>query len=250
MPRRPKKKSKGNIHGSRKSKKKQFWDQEYSEHAHLRISDAPSSDMLKYFRYCERTDEFYLPTEYDSVVDIGCGNGRNILYVAENYGARGVGYDYSEEAIEQCQEKAQAKNLLVEFMVRDVSESIPVEDSSQKLVLDLMVTHVLKKEQRQFLLKEVHRVLEDDGFYLFKTFLRDDDLGAQELIKKHPGTEEGSYIHPKMGIEEHVFWEDEVMSDLEQYFQIQRVYKSHRHRDREGRAAKRRSIILYAQKRA
>lgn len=243
-----------NFKNNRKNQKhslkkgKEFWDDEYSNKDHLKISDNPSSDMIKFYRWLGRTDDYYLPYKGGSVLDIGCGNGRNIISTCKEFGCKGVGYDISSEAIEQCKLKAEEEGLDIAFHVQNASESIPLEDNSQKVVLDMMVSHVLKNEERKNLIKEVHRVLEDQGFLFLKTFLLDGDLNAKKLLKNHPGQEEGSYIHPKIGIEEHVYTHQQLEEDYEPYFDILKVYKSHKHLDKHGRANKRRSIMMYLQK--
>ena len=80
-----------------------------------------------------------------------------------------------------------------------------------------------------------------------KTFLREEDKNAEELLREYPAGEPGSYIHPKIGVPEHVFWENEIITELDPYFTVHKVLKSHRHLSH-GRAFKRRSISIYAQK--
>lgn len=227
---------------------KEFWDDEYADAAHLAISDEPSSDLKKYFRWMERTMPEYLPARGTSVVDVGCGNGRNLIYTCKTFGATGIGYDISEEAIVQCENKAHQEGVDAEWIARSAAGDIPAEDESQRLVLDMMVSHVLKNADRQHLIREIDRVLEPGGFLFLKTFLLDEDLNARQLLRDHPGSEPGSYIHPRIGIEEHVFTQQQLEEDLAPYFEIHKIYKSHRHRDRHGRANKRRSIMIYAQK--
>ncbi len=240
---KPKNKKKHSL-----KKGKEFWNDEYSNKDHLKISDNPSSDMIKFYRWLDRYDPYFLPYKGGSVLDIGCGNGRNIISTCEEFGCSGVGYDISDEAVEQAVIKAEEKDLGIKFHTQNASEKIPLEDGSQKIVLDLMVSHVLKNSDKQNLIKEIHRVLEDQGFLFLKTFLLDGDLNAKKLLRDHPGEEEGSYIHPKIGIQEHVYTQNQLERDYEPYFEIHKVYKSHKHLDKHGRANKRRSIMMYLQK--
>ncbi len=225
-----------------------FWDREYDQHAHLLLSDTHSSDLEKFFRWLRRRDAYDLPTQGDCVLDIGCGNGRNVLYVCAQYACSGIGYDLSAQAIAQAKRKAIERQLDVQFYVHNINQPIPLKDESQKIVLDMMVSHVLTKENRRALLAEIKRVLVPGGFLFLKTFLRDGDLNAATLLQQYPGDEDGSYIHPHIGIQEHVFWQEEIEDDLAEFFTLHKVYKSHKHRDKKGRAHKRRSIVLYAQK--
>ena len=125
------------------------------------------------------------------------------------------------------------------------SESIPLPDESQTLVLDMMASHFLKSKERLALTKEIHRVLKPGGYFFYKTFLLDEDKHAARMILENPADEENTYIHPKIGVAEHVSTEKEINDLYADYFMIHKVSKSHRHR---GKFAKRRSISVYMQK--
>lgn len=235
-----------------KNKRKNFWEKEYKKGSsrmkpgqHLALSDEPSEDFLKFTRWLTRESGNTYLNAQASVLDLGCGNGRNLIHLAKTYRMRGVGYDTSREAIDQAKEKSREFNI--QYEVRSIAGEISLPDESQTLALDMMASHYLNKEERSALRKETARVLKADGWLFLKTFLREEDKNAEELLREHPAEEEGSYIHPKIGVPEHVFWEDEIVAELEPYFTIHKVLKSHRHLSH-GRAFKRRSISIYAQK--
>lgn len=223
-----------------------FWDHEYRRGDHLALSETESEDLVKFTRYLERESGRAQLNPLASVLDLGCGNGRNLVYLAETYGMRGIGYDSSGEAIRQAKELG--KNLPLAFEVRSIAEPLALEDATQTLVLDMMVSHYLNEAQRSELVSEIARVLKPGGWLFFKTFLLEEDLHAQRLLREHPAEEAGSYIHPEIGVPEHVFTEAEIENALAPHFSIHKTLKSHRHRAAAGHAAKRRSISVYAQK--
>ena len=236
----------------RQSTGKSFWDDEYGQNgraaSHLAISIQPSEDLEKFTRWMEREHGREYLNPICSVLDVGCGNGRNLIYLAKEYGMRGVGYDISDQAISLAKRQRDqgGQKLPLVLIARSVSEPLPLPDSSQTLVLDMMVSHFLNKEQRAKLLAEIARVLKPGGWFFLKTFLRDGDTHVERLIKEYPAPEDGSYIHPEIGVAEHVFSEEEIIDDLAPYFSIHKVTKSHRHKANTG--AKRRSMSIYAQK--
>ncbi|MBI5005297.1 MAG: class I SAM-dependent methyltransferase [Candidatus Lloydbacteria bacterium] len=193
----------------------------------------------------ERSDKSVHAAPDISVADLGTGNGRNLIYLAETFGMKGAGFDISREAIEQA--KIAGKDLPLEFFVRSIAEPIPLPDDSQDIVLDMMTSHFLNSPERTRLLSEIARILKPGGFLFFKTFLLDEDIHAARLLREYPAPESGSYIHPEIGKAEHVFTEDEIITLLSPYFTIRKITKSHRHKIK-GRAAKRRSISVYAEK--
>ena len=230
----------------RRHKSKKFWDREYEAKKHFTLSENPGEDLLKFLRWFEREYGHPLLNYKSSVLDLGCGNGRNLIYLAQTYGSHGIGIDSSAEAVKHA--RLVSKELPVKYFVLSIAHPLPIQDASQTLVLDMMTSHSLKKEDREHLRKESARVLKYDGWLFLKTFLRDEDRHAERLLKEYPANEEGSYIHPQIGLAEHVFKGDELSKELEAFFAIQKIKKSHGHLSR-GHARKRRSMSVYAKKR-
>ncbi|MBU6390265.1 methyltransferase domain-containing protein [Patescibacteria group bacterium] len=222
-----------------KKNARHFWDKEYKTGSHLTLSDAPSEDLVKFTRWLIRQSgrEFLNPTV--SVLDLGCGNGRNLIYLAEQFGLRGVGYDSSHEAVATA--KRRSGNLPITYEVRSVGKSLPLPDKSQTLVLDMMTSHFLSAKERELLGNEISRLLKPGGWLFWKTFLRDGDRHAERLLREYPTDESGSYIHPEFGATEHVFTEEEARTALNNRFIIHKITKSHN-------PDKRRSMSLYAKK--
>jgi len=225
-----------------------FWNKTYARRRgaeSFTLSTDPSEDLQKFIRFIEREHGRTFLNPSASVLDLGCGNGRNLLYLAREFGMRGVGYDISNEAIKQAQ--ALGTGFKLEFSVRSIAQPIPLPDNSQTIVLDMMTSHFLRENERAALRAEILRVLRPDGWLFFKTFLLDEDEHARRLLKEHPADEAGSYIHPLIGALEHVSSEEEIEQSLKEHFTIHKMYASHRH-IRRGRAFKRRSISVYAEK--
>lgn len=221
----------------------EFWNKEYKGGNHLALSENPSEDLVKFTRWLERRVGLKFLNKTASVLDLGCGNGRNLLWLAENFGTRGVGYDISDEAIALA--KNLGEGLPIEYSVRSIAKPLPLPDASQTLVLDMMTSHFLKSDERKNLLSEIVRVLKPSGWLFWKTFLLDEDMHAKRFLRENPANEAGSYIHPKIGVAEHVFTEEEITETLAPHFTIHKITKSHGHR---GPAGKRRSMSIYAER--
>lgn len=237
-----------------RKKKKDFWNKEYAKPATLALSEEHSEDLEKFTRFLERKSgkEFLNVTR--KFVDIGCGNGRNAIFLAREFGMHGFGYDSSREAIHQARENtmiyhsAAGGPLDIEFEVRDIREPIPLPDASVTLALDMMASHVLKRREREALLAKILRVLKSGGWLFFKTFLRDEDRNAEELLQTFPGPEEGMYIHPEIKKPEYVWWEKDIYEFFEPFFTVHKLERSHKHVNKKGGAWKRRTASVYLQK--
>jgi len=178
-------------------------------------------------------------------LDLGTGNGRNLIYLAENFGMQGIGYDISEVAIQEA--KRASQDLPITYEARSIVDPLPIPDESITLVLDMMTSHFLKKAEREALRAEIIRVLRPGGFFFFKSFLAEEDLNVKRLLREHPADEEGAYIHPRMGVYEYVWTEDSLREFFGADFEIHKIHKSHKHLKR-GRAGKRRTMSVYMQK--
>lgn len=233
-------KKKRKVHGAT------FWDKEYTNPEHLKLSENVSEDLAKFTRWLARNDESqHLLTAKNKVVDVGCGNGRNLIFLAREFGMSGYGVDISSAAIAQA--KRLSDKLPITYSVGTAGITLPIDSNSQSLVLDMMTSHFLDATGRKHLRDELFRILAPGGYLFMKTFLKDDDLHTARLLREHPGIEEGSYIHPVMGVAEYVYSEEELVQFLTEKFIIRKIYRSHKHAFH-GRARKRRTVSIYAEK--
>lgn len=232
------------VNNMRQSAKK-FWDKEYKKPEHLSLSTEPAEDLEKFARWLVREEGNRHLNKTSLVVDLGCGNGRNLIFLSKEFGARGVGYEISEEAIKEA--SVHSGGLPIKYTKQSISEPLAESDSTVDVVLDMMVSHYLNEKEREAFRAEVFRVLKPGGYYFLKTFLRDGDLHAERLLKENAGEEAGTYIHPKIGVAEHAWSEEEIEKFFGQNFEILKLDKSHKHISR-GKAFRRRTVSVYLRK--
>jgi SAM-dependent methyltransferase len=232
-------KQKRKVHGAT------FWDREYKNPDHLQLSSDHSEDLEKFTRWLPRRDRTDIISPTASVLDVGCGNGRNLIFLSREFGVRGSGYDISSAATAQA--AVASEGLPLTYTARSIAGDLDIPDESQKLVLDMMTSHFLSEKERTHLRDEIYRVLEPGGYLFMKTFLADGDLHTRRLLAEYPGKEAGTYIHPVIGVPEFVYDEETLLTFLGERFTIHKVYRSHKHILR-GKARKRRTISIYAEK--
>ena len=235
----------------RKKQLKDFWNDEYKDPGFFALSTLVSSDLEKWARWMRKEFGRDVFRPGLTVLDLGCGNGRNLLYLCEQFKMNGIGFDISEEGIKQARLSLAKQNLggqaRVVFDVHSIKDHLPVADASVDFVLDMMTSHFLKEEERKEYLKEVLRVLKPDGFLFFKSFYATGDMHAKRLIKEHSAGEDNAYIHPKMKVYEYV-WTDEALEEFwGRDFEMLAKNVSHRNFNK-GKPNKRRSVTCYFQK--
>lgn len=232
-------KKKRKVHGAT------FWDQEYTNPGHLKLSTNESADLAKFTRWLQRRERQDILSANSSVIDVGCGNGRNLIYLANTFGMKGYGIDISSAAVAQA--RRASADLSISYEVGTAAKTLAVADGSQSLALDMMTSHFLNQTERVQLRDELYRVLQPGGYFFMKTFLKDGDLHTERLLSDHPGKEPGTYVHPVMGVSEFVYSEEELISFLSERFIVRKVYRSHKHVSK-GKAHRRRTISVYAEK--
>lgn len=241
MPKRPFiRKQKRKRHGTT------FWDHEYTAGGgNLKLSIEQSEDLEKFTRWISRQKGPSPLQQGKRVLDVGCGNGRNLIFLARDFSMCGSGFDSSSAAIAEA--KSLAVGLPLTFETETMVKKLTPEDDSQDLVLDMMSSHFLDTAGRTQLRDEIHRILKPGGWFFLKTFLRDEDLHTERLLKDYPGEEPGTYIHPVIGTPEHTYFEAELLEFYGAKFIVHKLYRSHQHRS-QGQARKRRTTSLYLQK--
>ena len=79
-----------------------FWIKNLKNKEHIVLSSNPSEDLVKFTRWLSRQHGGKYLNKIISILDLGCGNGRNLIYLAQQFGCYGVGFDISHEATAQA----------------------------------------------------------------------------------------------------------------------------------------------------
>ncbi|MBO5884893.1 MAG: class I SAM-dependent methyltransferase [Clostridia bacterium] len=103
---------------------------------------------------------------YKKFLDIGCGFGRNSIYMAKN-GYNVYGFDLSEHSVEMTMQKAKNQGVeLKDFCVADML-NLPYQDNSFDCMLAMNVISHTDKQGFNKVLDEIKRVLKPGGEVYF-----------------------------------------------------------------------------------
>ena len=189
-----------------------------------------------------------------SVLDLGSGEGKNALYMAER-GAHVTGIEIAENAVAVSRERAGQKSRelrlaggSLEYKAGSIGSPFSVKDASVDLVLDVTSSNSLSTPEREVYLSESSRVLKQGGYMFVRALCRDSDDNAKQLLIDNPGPEEGTYVMPETGIVERVFTEKEIRDLYGKYFNILRLEKEFHYTKMSGRSYKRAFWIMYLSK--
>lgn len=105
------------------------------------------------------------------VLDIGCGRGE-IVFWAAKHGAKAFGIDYAKDAIALAKTSAKtyAKEIQkrVHFTVTDAKKT-PFPNTSFDIIFFIEVVEHLYPEEQEKIIKEIHRVLKQNGILVMHT---------------------------------------------------------------------------------
>lgn len=157
------------------SRCKTIWDREYLEACAIPSSSrkAPSQALLLF-------SELLGFRDMKRVLDAGCGNGRNSIYLAQ-LGMQVDAIDFSSVAVAEAKKRASRAGLLNKIHVceRDLEESLPFIPDSFDLCLDFYVfCHFIDEQVKRHYVGELWRVTKPGGYLLSALFSPQDEYYA------------------------------------------------------------------------
>jgi len=131
-------------------------------------------------RYVALTYEMLRVSRGNSVLDVGCGTGDDVIHLSKLVGPDGrvVGIDYSAQLIAEAKTRAEKAGVSVEFYVWDAHDLAPFGDNGFDATRAAAVFHHLESPEKA--LKEMIRVVKPGGFVVIA------EADWETLIIDHP----------------------------------------------------------------
>lgn len=188
---------------------REIWREEHvKQETFNRIhSDKPSGPIPGFVDFLK---ERGLSPERTKILDIGCGKGRNSIWLASQ-GYSVVGVDFVQEAIDEATKRNGGRFKDLKFEVVDLTERWSYGDGTFDVITDCNSTICVLNPGRQIAIAEAHRVLKPDGYYLFY------GVSRTPFVDKSPGPEPDSAIFPRTGKFEKQYTEEELRSAYSDY---------------------------------
>lgn len=115
-------------------------------------------------------EERFLP-EKGELLDVGCGAGSNLIFLAER-GFAVHGVDLSPGAVEAARERARQAGRAIDVREGDVL-ALPFADGSFDVAVDNGCFHTIPFSRRERYAKEMYRVLKPDGRFVLSWVARE-----------------------------------------------------------------------------
>lgn len=170
---------------------RRLWNE---EHAHPRIllpmDYLTPSGGVTWFR--QWLKEHLYPHELG--VEMGCGKGRNSLWLAKQ-GTSVEAFDFSSTAIEEARKRSHDEDR-VHFQIHDATLHWPYRDDSFDFAIDCFASSDIEHAGgRAFARDEFFRTLKPGG-HLFVQAISNESPFHAEMIVDRPATEPGAFNHP------------------------------------------------------
>lgn len=149
------------------------------------------------------------------VVDIGCGKGRNAIYLARS-GMEVYAMDYIQSALE-CTKQMSIRHKVanrIHLFKTGIDKPWPFINNFFDIALDSFSSiDIETKKGREIYKQELYRTLKPGGF-AFVMVVSSEDEWEKKLIKSNPGKEKNSTIWPQNG----KFQKDYEKTELEEFY--------------------------------
>jgi len=119
-------------------------------------------DIFQAHEDMKKISEVFKDEKINKLLDLGCGAGRNLLFLA-NQGFEVSGIDISSEGLDLVRDGLEKNNLDSDLKQGNVFESLPYNDKSFDAIISVQVMqHGTEKEILKGI-SEIERVLKDNG---------------------------------------------------------------------------------------
>ena len=138
------------------------------------------------------TKQTFVDSQFNSIVEIGCGTGKNTLFLAQ-IGTQVQAMDFSEAMLNKAKKKLNSDN--VAFLIGDITKIWTYSDRSADLITcNLVLEHI---KDLSFVFSEAFRILTAGGtFFVSELHPFKQYTGAKANFQNGAETVEiSSYVH-------------------------------------------------------
>lgn len=186
---------------------KEWWDNFYvdKERKIPFMTEKPDENLMEFVNKSL--------VEEGKSLDIGCGNGRNSIYLSRN-NFEATAIDISEESIKIAKEYSKKLGGEVNF-INDSFFEIEFEDESFDIIHDSGCMHHIKPHRRGEYLSKIQRILNKEGYFTLICFNLDGGANISDYDVYRRESMSGGLAFSKVKLEK----------ILQQYFDVLEIRK-------------------------
>jgi len=120
--------------------------------------------------------------EQERILDVGCGTGTLLLEIKSKYPNTDItGIDADPKVLRIANNKIDSVGISAR-LVEGLAQDLPFPSNYFTLVVSTLIFHHLKTETKKEAIREIFRVLKDDGRFLLADFGKPVDIKSQILL--------------------------------------------------------------------
>ncbi len=132
-----------------------------------------------------RVAKIFKEQKVKTVLDLGSGSGRHLIYLAKR-GFASYGFDISEEGIEITKEWLKAEGLMADLKVGSFYNCLPYSDNFFDAVISTSAIHHAKITEIRKAISEIERVLRPKGLiFLIVRKRRFRNWSKNKIVEKY-----------------------------------------------------------------
>ena len=221
------------------SSQQKKWEKEYKSTKGIPTTTRtkPSSSVVKSIEYLEKRKLL----KGKQVVDLGCGTGRNSLYLA-NLGFKVTAVDFSQTALNKLKKEAKKQELdkSIKLVNASIGKKLSIKANLFDLALDIVSSLSLDDKQFKVFANEVKQIVRPGGFFVCYV------LSDKDEFYQRYGNGQGHYLAPKSDLLEYCRSKKEILDNFKKWKVIFSVEKE-KVDDYYGKVYKRRLVWLLLQ---
>lgn len=138
--------------------------------------------------FCDRPDEHLVKNierqiiKPRKVLEIGCGNGRNAIYLAQK-GCTVTAVDISQRAIDWAKEQAEVNSVKIQFVCENIF-NLNLELQEFDYIYDSGCFHHLSPHRRVSYIQFINKYLKNNGYFSISAFKENGKYGGSSLSDK------------------------------------------------------------------
>jgi ubiquinone/menaquinone biosynthesis C-methylase UbiE len=167
------------------------------------------NNYYKNHRWNKETSSLPRTLYKKDVLEIGVGTGKTLISILKQNPKSITAIDFSRLSIEKCRIKF--KEDKIKFINSNIKK-LNLPSNKFDIVICYYTLNNLEEKERKYAIKEIHRVLKDNGFIIFEDFHN----GDFRHLSQAPHKEANSYVK-KNGIFCHYFTKDEIKQLFSQF---------------------------------
>ncbi len=186
--------------------------------------------ILKPHEDISKVSDFFKKQKVKRVLDLGCGAGRNLIYLLRS-GFDMYGIDYAPEGLKIIKERLKKEKTNCRLRLGNIFNKLPYEDDFFDAVISVQVLQHGKLNEIKRAIKEIKRVLKPEGIIFITLSGRISNGKVREyLIKTAKKIAPRTYV-PTIGNEKgliHFIYNKKIIKKHYNNFKILKIWKDSR----------------------